>query len=204
MGEDMKEFLDYNTVRDNGLILARKFYDENYIPDIIYTSMRGGAYMGNIISEFFKLACKDHKPVLYSTVVAHSYSGVHENNEVVLDGWTFPPKHLPKDAKVLLVDDIFDSGATINYLVKDLISKGLTREQITVVVHDYKYFHYKEVQEEIQPDYWCRKHDIYKEEDNMWIHYMSHELVGLSSTELEEYYYKRNPDLRSVFKGILD
>ncbi len=200
----MKEFLDYNTVRDNGLILARKMYDESYIPDIIYTSMRGGAYMANIISEFFKLACKEEKPVLYSTVVAHSYSGVKENSDVILDGWTFPPKKLEKGSSILLVDDIFDSGATVNYLVKDLMKNGIAREQIKIAVHDYKYFHYKETQEEIQPDYWCRKHDIHKKEDDIWIHYLSHELVGLSAEELEDHYYKRNPELRAVFKGIVE
>ncbi len=200
----MKEFLDYNTVRDNGLILARKMYDSSYIPDIIYTSMRGGAYMANIISEFFKIACHEEKPVLYSTVVAHSYSGVKENSEVILDGWTFPPKQLKKGASILLVDDIFDSGATVNYLVKDLMRAGISRDQIKIAVHDYKYFHYKEEQQEIQPDYWCRKHDIYKKEDDIWIHYLSHELVGLSAAELDKYYYTRNPELKSVFKGIIE
>lgn len=198
----MKEFITYNTVRDNGLILARKMYDEKYIPDIIYTSMRGGAYLGNIISEFFKLVYKEKKTILYSTVVAHSYSGIHENTEVILDGWTFPPEKLNSDSSVLIVDDIFDSGATINFLVKDLIKYGLHRENIKVAVHDYKYFHNKKDQYEIQPDYWCRKHDIHSEDEDIWIHYMSHELVGLSEMELEEYYYKRNPALRSVFKGI--
>lgn len=198
----MKEFITYNTVRDNGLILARRMYEDNYIPDIIYTSMRGGAYLGNIISEFFKLAYKNKKKILYSTVVAHSYSGVHENTEVILDGWTFPPEKLKPNSSVLLIDDIFDSGATINYLVQELIKKGLLRENIKVAVHDYKHFINKKEQYEIQPDYWCRKHDIECEENDIWIHYMSHELVGLSENELEEYYYKRNPKLRNVFKGI--
>ena len=142
----MKEFLNYNTVRDNGLILARKMYDEGYVPDVIYASMRGGAYLANVISEFFKIAYKDKKKILYSTVVAHSYSGVHNNSEIVLDGWTLHPSKLPADALVLLVDDIFDSGATINYLVDELIKQGLKRENIKIAVHDYKYFHDKKEQ----------------------------------------------------------
>lgn len=200
----MKDFITYNTIRDNGLLLARKMYDEGYCPDVMYTLMRGGAYLGNIISEFFKLAHKNEKPILYSSVVAHSYSGIHENTEVILDGWTLDPGTLKKDACILIVDDIFDSGATINFLVKDLINKGIKRENIKTAVHDYKYFHYKKEQYEIQPDYWCRKHDIHSEDENLWIHYLSHELVGLSCEELEEYYYKRNPALRDVFKGIVD
>lgn len=199
----MKEFLPYSVVRDNGLILARKLYDENYTPDIIYTSMRGGAYLGNVISEFFKIVYKDKKKILYSTVVAHSYSGVHENSRITLDGWTYPPEKLSHEDKILLVDDIFDSGETVNFLVQDLIRTGLKRENIKVAVHDYKYFHNKKNQLEIQPDYWCRKHDIFGEEDNLWIHYMSHELVGLTEKELEENYFKQNPALREVLKGVL-
>lgn len=198
----MKEFLPYFTVRDNGFALARRLYNEGYVPDIIYTSMRGGAYLGNVISEFFKIVYKDSKKILYSTVVAHSYSGVRENSRIILDGWTYPPEKLKAEDKILLVDDIFDSGETINFLVRDLIRYGLKRENIKVAVHDYKYFHNKKAQLQIQPDYWCRKHDIHSEDEDIWIHYMSHELVGLSETELEEYYYKRNPALRSVFKGI--
>ncbi len=200
----MKHFITYNTIRDNGLLLARKMYDEGYTPDVIYTLMRGGAYLGNIISEFFKLANKNKKPILYSAVVAHSYSNVHENTEVVLDGWTLDPKSLSPITSILIVDDIFDSGATINFLVNDLIKNGINRESIRVAVHDYKFFHYKKEQYEFQPDYWCRKHDIYNENEKLWIHYLSHELVGLSAAELEDYYFKRNPALRPVFEGIVE
>ena len=33
---------------------------------------------------------------------------------------------------------------------------------------------------------------------------MSHELVGLSNTELEENYYKQDPDLKKIFARILE
>ena len=69
----MKEFLNYNTVRDNGFILARKMYDEGYVPDVIYASMRGGAYLANVISEFFKIAYKDEKKILYSIIKVVSH-----------------------------------------------------------------------------------------------------------------------------------
>ena len=196
-----KEFLEYNVVRDNGFALARKIFDSGYIPDIIYTSMRGGAYLGNVISEMFKVLVKDAK-ILYSTVVAHSYSGVCASSKIVLDGWTYPPEKLPKDALVLLVDDIFDSGETINFLVKDLIDKGLKKENIKVVVHDYKKRHNKERKLEVEPNWWARLHEIYCEADDIWIHYMSHELVGLTEEELEEHYFKKNPALKEVFKGV--
>lgn len=198
----MKEFLPYDNVRNNALKLAHKIYKEGFIPDVIYCSLRGGAYVANVVSEYFKIARKDCHPVLYAAVVARSYSDIRKRDRVMVDGWTYSPEHLRPGDKILLVDDIFDTGKTINYLVELLLEKGIPRKDIKVAVHDYKYFTYKEEQLPIQPDYWCRKFTITKPEEDRWIHYMSHELIGLSDEELEEYYYKEDPELREVFEDL--
>jgi hypothetical protein len=54
----------------------------------------------------------------------------------------------------------------------------------------------------IEPDYWCRRHVIKDPSDEIWIHYMSHELVGLSDDELETKYFADDPDLREAFGPI--
>ena len=194
----MKEFLQYDTVRNDALILADKIYKEDhFVPDVIYSSLRGGAYMANVISEYYKVALKEHKPVLYAAVVARSYTDVNEHDAVRIDGWTYSPDYLRMGDKVMLIDDIYDSGKTLNYLVSILLEKGVPRENIKVVVHDYKVYTYKEVLP-ILPDYWCRKLVINKPEENPWINYMSHELVGLTQEELEENYYSKYPELKKV------
>lgn len=199
----IKEFLPYDTVRNNALKMAYRILKEGFIPDVIYVSLRGGAYVANVVSEYFKLARKDVHPVLYAAVVARSYTDIRARDRVMIDGWTYSPEHLRHGDKILLVDDIFDTGKTINYLVEVLLEKGIPRKDIKVAVHDYKYFSYYKEQLPIQPDYWCRKFDITKPEEDRWIHYMSHELVGLSETELEEHYYKQDPELRQVMESIL-
>ncbi|MDR3336235.1 MAG: phosphoribosyltransferase, partial [Treponema sp.] len=50
-----KEFLPYNIVRNNALKLAYRIYKDGFFPDVIYVSLRGGAYLGNVISEYFKI-----------------------------------------------------------------------------------------------------------------------------------------------------
>ena len=202
----IKEFLEYETVRNNALKLANKIYKDGFIPDVIYCSLRGGAYMANIISEYFKILSKVNKfhPVLYAGVVARSYSDVAQHTKVFIDGWTYPPENLRPGDKILLVDDIFDSGRTINSLVEVLMNtRGIPREDIKVVVHDYKYFTYYKEQLPIQPDYYCRKFEINNPDENRWIHYMSHELVGLSKKELQEYYFKDDPELIEVLDPFL-
>jgi hypoxanthine phosphoribosyltransferase len=201
--EDMKkEFLQFDVVRDNAIKLAHRIYSEGFIPDVIYVSLRGGAYLGNVISEYFKIVHKGERPVYYAAVVARSYTDVAKAEKVEVDGWTFSPDNLRAGDKVLLVDDIFDSGKTINYLAQIILEKGIPRENLKIAVHDYKYFTDKEKQLAIQPDYWCRKHDVSIQDDGYWIHYMSHELVGLTEKELEENYYKRDPELRKSLSII--
>lgn len=202
----IKEFLEYEKVRNNALKLAHKIYKDGFIPDVIYCSLRGGAYMANVISEYFKILSKQEKfhPVVYAGVVARSYSDVAQHTKVFIDGWTYPPENLRPGDKILLIDDIFDSGRTINCLVETLMnSRGIPRDDIKVVVHDYKYFTYYDEQLPIQPDYYCRKFEINSPEENRWIHYMSHELVGLSKKELQEYYFKDDPELIDVLSPYL-
>lgn len=194
----MKEFLPYDTVRNNALKLAHRIHQEGFIPDVIYVSLRGGAYMGNVISEYFKLVRRNERPILYAAVVARSYSDIRERDCVRVDGWTYPPEHLRAGDKVLLVDDIFDTGRTINHLVEIILEKGIPRKDCKVAVHDYKYFSFKPEQLPIQPDYFCRKIEVDAPQDDRWIHYMSHELVGLSADELEKHYYSADPELRKA------
>jgi len=111
---------------------------------------------------------------------------------------SIPPSH----DKILLVDDIFDSGKTINHLAQFFLNRGILRSDLKIVVHDYKYYYDKEEQLPIQPDYWCRKHEISVNKEDIWIHYMHHELVGLTEEELEEYYYSQDPQLRDVLALI--
>lgn len=203
-----KEFLPYDVVRNNALKLAHKIYSDGFVPDVLYCSLRGGASMANVISEYFKIVRKGSRPVLYAAVVARSYNDVRTsenskcNSRVIIDGWTYPPERLRPGDKVMLVDDIFDTGNTINALAEILLNRGVPREDLKIVVHDFKHFTYKERQP-ILPDYFCRKFEITKPEEDRWIHYMSHELVGLSREDLEEYYFKDDAELRPSLEGAL-
>jgi hypoxanthine phosphoribosyltransferase len=197
-----KEFLPYDTVRNNTLKMAHRIYKDGFIPDVIYVSLRGGAYLGNVISEYFKIVRSDDHPVYYAAVVARSYTDVAKTEKIMIEGWTYPPEHLRHGDKILLVDDIFDTGRTINYLAKVIMEKGIPRKDLKIAVHDYKYFVDKKEQLPVQPDYWCRRHDVSVNDESYWIHYMSHELVGLSDQELEKYYFAPDPELREVLDVI--
>lgn len=200
MSSVRKEFLPYNVIRNNALKMAFRIHQEGFIPDIIYVSLRGGAYIGNVISEYFKVVRKEGRPVFYAAVVARSYEDINQREQVRVDGWTYRPEYLRSGDRVLLVDDIYDSGRTINELTEVILEKGLPRRDVKIAVHDYKVCEYRGEPLPIKPDYWCRKHVITRPEDEVWIHYMSHELVGLTEAELRTHYYPEDPELQEILR----
>lgn len=197
-----KDFLPYDQVRNNSLKLAYRIHNDGFTPDVIYVLLRGGAYVGNVISEYFKTVRASSRPVFYAAVVARSYTDIHKRERVMVDGWTYNPAHLRTGDRVLLVDDIFDSGRTINHLAEIIIDKGIPREDLKIAVHDYKVFSYQAEQLPIHPDYYCRKHVVDSPDEDLWIHYLSHELVGLSVEEKARYYYAADPGLRPILDSF--
>ena len=188
--------------------LAYKMHvEDKFIPDVIYVSLRGGVYLANIISEYFKIVCAAEKrrPVLYAAVVARSRTSQipGEETKVFVDGWTYSPDYLRSGDKVLLVDDIFDTGNTVNQLAKDIMNKGIPREDLKIAVFDYKIPLYKYEKSKplpIQPDYWCRKHVLNSAEEETWIHYLCHELVGLTDSEIDTYF--NDEQVKKIIKGV--
>ena len=155
-----KDFLPYESVRNNALRLAFRIHQDGFIPDIIYVLLRGGAYIGNVLSEYFKTVRSSERPVFYAAVVARSYTDIREHERVMVDGWTYDPEYLRNGDKVLLVDDIFDSGRTINHLTEIILEKGIPRSSIKIAVHDYKLIPERNESLPVQPDYYCRKHVV--------------------------------------------
>ena len=92
----------------------------------------------------------------YAAVVARSYRDIGAQDRVRVDGWTYNPAYLRSGDKVLLVDDIFDSGRTVNHLVEIIMEQGIPRGDVRVAVHDYKLRRYAAKQLAVQPDYWCQ------------------------------------------------
>jgi len=137
-------------------------------------------------------------------VVARSYVGVSSQEAVKIDGWTYNPDFLRGGDRVLLVDDVYDSGRTINHLVGVIMERGLSRQQIKIAVHDYKIREYLPDNQPFKPDYWCRKIEILKPEDETWIHYMSHELVGLTPDEAQRHYISVDPELAEPMRLVTD
>ena len=199
-----KEFIPFSIVKENSIKLAYTIHKTGFIPDVIYVCLRGGAYIGNIISEYFKLIRKKENPPFYAAVVARSYFDSSKQGNVVVDGWTYNPEYLRYGEKILFIDDIFDSGYTINHLIGIIIKKGIQKKDVKIAVHDYKKRLYKKNTLPIKPDFFCRLHKIKKAEDDIWFHYLSHELVGFSKKDLKKYFHDPDDQLINALNIIKD
>lgn len=197
----MKKFVTAHNIRNNAIKLAHAIHQDGFIPDVIYVSLRGGVGLGNVISEYFKLLRKDQRPVFYAAVVARSYVDIHEHESVRIDGWTYNPQHLRHGDRVLIIDDIFDSGKTINYLVSVIESNGVPQKDIKIAVHDYKFRTFEKSKMKVFPDYYCQKMVINNPEEDAWVHYLSHELQGLTQEEIDMY-YSDDQQVREILTGL--
>jgi hypothetical protein len=204
-----KRFISFEKLRADWIKLFDQIYfNDKFVPDVIYAALRGGSFGANILSELYKLVLpKDHKPVLFGGVVAHSYSDyeIGTASRVRIDGWTYSPDWLRPGDKILLVDDLWDSGRTLIALEKELLSRGLERKNLKVAVHDYK------VRNDVSgpsvtayiPDYKTNIIQVNSPEENPWIHYEIHELVGLNEEERKQLYMDFSGDCPTVIDSKL-
>ncbi len=172
-----KVYLDSNGLTRDSFTLARQIYDSGFVPDIIIALWRGGTPVGIAVHEFLH-----YKGVnCYHTVVkTSSYTGIAEHEEPVVENLDYVMMRLNSQSKVLVVDDIFDSGHTAKAM-KRIITRVTPNLKIATL-----YFKPLRNTTDFAPDY-------YVKETDSWLVF-PHELVGLSPAEILE----KDPQIHSL------
>lgn len=156
-----KLVLDANTFYQQCFALARQVFDSGFRPDYLLMLMRGGAPVGIVMHEYFR----HHGLELdHESIRAISYTAVGKRNGIVFKGIDVLQKLEGKH--VLVVDDIFDSGKTVEALSSHLLST--TKTKIAVLYHKPS-----ANQTRMKPDYVLQATDA-------WVVF-PHELEGLSA-----------------------
>lgn len=153
--------------------LAKKIYQDGYHPDILVGVWRGGAVPGIIISEYMKYKGNNH---FHAPIKSEAYTGIGEIDEVELWGVDELVKEINKERyrRMLLVDDINDTGKTLGKIKAKIVSKTReTPEVRTAVVYERS-----DKEHEIKSDY------VQEYKEN-WLVF-PHELEGLSEEEVKE------------------
>jgi hypoxanthine phosphoribosyltransferase len=162
-----KIFISANDFQKDCFQLAQNIYKSNFNPDVVIGIWRGGSLPAIIIHEYLVYQGRE---VLSNVITTKSYTGIGEQSEKVeIDISEKVLNNLKEATNILLVDDVVDSGKTIESIFQCLEKKGV-RGNIQVAS-----VYYKPMISSITPDYYIHK-------TNQWIVF-PHELEGLTQKE---------------------
>ncbi len=161
-----KKFITPSSLLLDSFRLASKIFLSGFIPDVILVMWRGGTPVGIVVHEFFL-----YKGIrTYHTVVkAESYTGIEKRIKPVIENLPTVLENIPRNSRVLIVDDIFDTGQTLSAVCKTLRRK-------TRLIKTAALYYRKRKDCRTTPDFFIRKAD-------RWIVF-PHELEGLNRREL--------------------
>jgi len=168
-----KKFITAQELLEDSFRLAAKVYEDGFRPQFIVGIWRGGAPIGIAVQEYldFKKVETDHISVRTS-----SYYGINQQSkEIKVHGLHYIIENANADDGLLIVDDVFDSGRSINALIKQLnkLSRKNMPKDVRVACPWYKPNNNKV---DRVPDYFVHESDE-------WLVF-PHELSGLTEEEL--------------------
>lgn len=169
-----KVYVSANQLLDDSFRLARKIYEDGFHPDFLLGLWRGGTPPGIAIHEFFRM--KNLDPY-HTSIKTQSYTGIEEQSEnIEIKGLGHVIDRCDADENMLIVDDVFDTGRTVDALIKEI--KKLARRNTPNIRVAVIYYKPTKTLVDVKPDYHLRT-----TED--WIVF-PHELEGLSKKEIME------------------
>ncbi len=168
-----KKFITAQELLEDSFRLAAKVYEDGFRPQFIVGIWRGGAPIGIAVQEYFdfKKVETDHIAVRTS-----SYYGINQQSkEIKVHGLHYIIENANADDGLLIVDDVFDSGRSIDALITQL--QLLTRKNMPNDVRvACPWYKPKNSKVDFAPDY-------YIHESEEWLVF-PHELSGLTPDEI--------------------
>lgn len=171
-----KLYVSPQSLLDDSFRLGSMVFDSGFRPSFILALWRGAAPIGIAVQEFlsYQGVVSDHIAIRTA-----SYTGIdNQSREIAIYGMNYLIKNVTHEDRLLIVDDVFDTGHTIEALINHLQVKARrnTPEDIRVAVPYYKPS--RNLTERV-PDY-------YLHETERWIKF-PHSLEGLSEAEIREH-----------------
>jgi len=171
MGE--KRYLDAQELLEDSFRLAAEVINSGFRPSFIVALWRGGVPMGIAVQEFLQYFEIKTDHIAIRTAY---YSNIDDTSEqVAVYGMNYLIKNCRQEDRLLFVDDVFDTGKTLDAVIKHLHNSARrnTPHDIRIAVPYYKP---SRNQTEREPDY-------YLHETEQWLKY-PHSLEGLSDEEI--------------------
>ena len=181
-----KLFIQADELLRDSFKLAWQVYQSGYRPNYIIGVWRGGAPIGIAVQEFLDVlgVSSDHIAIRTS-----HYKGIDQrDSQVQVYGLNYIIKQVESEDSLLIVDDVHDTGISIQKIILDL--QTACKKNTPEIKVATPYFKPKKNQTD-------RKPDFYIHETEKWLVF-PHELEGLSIKEIVE----SKPELDDLINKI--
>ncbi len=180
-----KIVLSAQELLEDSFNLGISILESGFKPTMIIAIWRGGTPVGMAVQEIMAYCGVDSDHIAIRT---SSYVGVDQRGAVAVHGLNYIIKKICHDDRVLIVDDVFDTGNTIKAVLDELSKRARdnTPEDIRVAVPWYKP---SRNETDIVPDYFIR-------ETAEWLVF-PHELDALTPEELR----LKRPQIAAIIEG---
>ncbi|MEM6806246.1 MAG: phosphoribosyltransferase family protein [Bacteroidota bacterium] len=183
-----KSYISAQDLLEKSFKLAAQVLNSGFEPSLIIAIWRGGAPIGIAVQEFLAYHEIQADHIAIRTA---SYTGIGEQSDTVqVFGLNYLVKNCVHEDSLLIVDDVFDTGRTIDAVIKELEKRARlnTPHDIRVAVPYFKPLRNKT---DRIPEYFV-------EETDEWLVF-PHSLEGLSPEEMQKF----RPELYEIVKKHL-
>jgi hypothetical protein len=171
-----KRYLDAQQLLEDGMSLGMEVFNSGFQPTFIVAIWRGGAPIGIAVQEVLQLKGINADHIAIRTSSYHGIDG--RADEVQVYSMNYLIKNVGHNDKLLIVDDVFDTGKSIEAVVEHLRVKARlnTPDDIRVAVPYYK----------PTRNLTNRKPDYFLHETDQWLKF-PHSLEGLTIEEMKNH-----------------
>ena len=168
-----KTVLSAGELLEDSFRLGVEILESGFEPTLIIAIWRGGTPVGMAVQEVFAYCGIESDHIAIRT---SSYVGVDKRGEVAVHGLNYIIKKIRHDDRVLIIDDVFDTGNTIKSVIDEIQrrARGNMPAEIRVAVPWYKP---SRNETDLVPDYYLR-------ETAEWLVF-PHELDALTGEEMQ-------------------
>lgn len=168
-----KVYITAQDLLEDSFELAAKILNSGFEPNFIIGIWRGGTPVGIAVQEFMDYVGVETDHIAIRT---SSYTGISQQaDKVAVHGMGYIYKNVNQEDRLLIVDDVFDSGRSIEAVIRDLHQRARRNSPSDIRVAT-PWFKPNNNKTERVPDF-------YLHETDHWLVF-PHELDGLSEDEI--------------------
>jgi hypoxanthine phosphoribosyltransferase len=182
-----KKYIDAQELLEDSVKLAIQIFESGFRPQFIIGIWRGGTPVGIAVQELLDYFGVETDNIAIRT---SSYTGIEERSSTIrVHGLGYIVREINSEDSLLIVDDVYDTGLSVQAVLKDLEKKARKNTPGNIRIATV-YYKPGNNQTGKAPDY-------YLYETDKWLVF-PHELNGLTPEEIAE----NKPNVAALIQGV--